>query len=106
MLVEANFRPYDKYQRERLAALAASLVEVYCKCAPDLAAHRYNERARTCHPVHVVTELSAETLAEYDRPVGVGALITVDTTVPVDVMAVARAVRAHLGCTPAAAVLR
>jgi predicted ATPase len=32
-------------------------------------------------------------LAEYDRPVGIGALVTVDTTVPVDVPAVAAAVR-------------
>jgi hypothetical protein len=32
-------------------------------------------------------------LAEYDRPVGIGALVTVDTTVTVDVNAVASAVR-------------
>jgi hypothetical protein len=34
-------------------------------------------------------------MAEYDRPVGIGALVTVDTTVPVDVNAVAAVVRAH-----------
>ena len=32
-------------------------------------------------------------MAEYDRPVGIGTLVTVDTTVPVDVTAVAAAVR-------------
>jgi len=32
-------------------------------------------------------------LAEYDRPVGIGALVAVDTTVTVDVNAVASAVR-------------
>ena len=33
-------------------------------------------------------------MAEYDRPVGIGALVTVDTTVPVDTPAVVAAVRA------------
>jgi hypothetical protein len=33
--------------------------------------------------VHVVTSLSPALLAEYDRPVGLGDVITVDTTGPV-----------------------
>ncbi|HEY7275066.1 MAG TPA: hypothetical protein VH594_03825 [Trebonia sp.] len=37
--------------------------------------------------------LPIEAMAEYDVPVGIGALITVDTTVPVDVAAVAARVR-------------
>ena len=49
--------------------------------------------ARATHPVHVVTALQLEAMAEYDRPVGIGGLVTVDTTVPVDVSAVAAAVR-------------
>jgi hypothetical protein len=32
-------------------------------------------------------------MTEYNRPVGIGALVTVDTTVPVDVNAVASAIR-------------
>jgi hypothetical protein len=43
--------------------------------------------------VHVITTLQLEAMAEYDRPVGIGALVTVDTTVPVDVNAVASAIR-------------
>jgi hypothetical protein len=43
--------------------------------------------------VHVVTRLSPELLAESDRPVGIGELITVDTTGPVDVAALADRVR-------------
>ena len=107
VVVEANFRPHDGRTRSKMAALAALAdcpVEVYCTCDPALAARRYNERARTCHPVHVVTELSPETRGEYDRPVGVGELVTVDTTVPVDVMAVAAVVRAYLGVSPGPAV--
>ena len=63
--------------------------------AAELAIKRYN--ARTSHPVHVVTALHLNDMAEYDRPVGIGTLVTVDTTVPVDVPAVAAAVRNRYG---------
>ena len=96
VVVEANFRPHDAYQRDKLAALADAPVEVYCRCDPGLAARRYRDRAGTRHPVHVVTSLTPRMLAEYDRPVGIGALVTVDTAVPVDAAAVAAAVRACL----------
>jgi predicted kinase len=92
VLIEANFRPYSEYERAKLSGLAARPVEVHCACPPELAVQRYN--ARSTHPVHVVTTLPLEAMAEYDRPVGIGALVTVDTTVPVDVAAVATAVRA------------
>ena len=57
----------------------------------QLAIKRYN--ARVTHPVHVVTTLQPEAMAEYDRPVGIGALVTVDATIVVDVNTVAAAVR-------------
>ena len=91
VVIEANFRPYSQYERARLSGLAARPVEVHCACPPELAIQRYN--ARATHPVHVVTTLHLEAMAEYDRPVGIGALVTVDTTVTVDVNAVASAVR-------------
>lgn len=91
VLIEANFRPYSQRERAKLAGLAARPVEVYCACPPELALQRYN--TRITHPVHVVTSLQLEAMAEYDRPVGIGALVTVDTTAPVDVNAVASAIR-------------
>jgi predicted kinase len=91
VVIEANFRPNSRYVRAKISGLAAQPVEVYCTCPPELAVGRYN--ARATHPVHVVTTLELEALAEYDRPVGIGALLTVDTTGPVDVNAVAAAVR-------------
>ncbi len=100
VLVEANFRPRDRYQRTKLAALAAHPVEVYCQCDSRLAARRYDDRAATCHPVHVVATVPPDVRAEYDQPVGIGKLITVDTAVPVDVTAVAAAVRAQLASAP------
>jgi predicted kinase len=93
VVIEANFRPHSEYEKAKLSALAAHPVEVHCACPPELAVERYN--ARATHPLHVVTTLQPEAMAEYDRPVGIGALVTVDTTVPVDVPAVAAAVRAR-----------
>lgn len=93
-VIEANFRPYSDYERGRLTALAglgARLVEVHCACPPELAAARYN--ARATHAVHVIKMLPPAAMAEYDRPVGIGGLVTVDTTRPVDVPAVAALVR-------------
>jgi len=96
VVLEANFRPRHAYGRGRISALSPRLVEVNCACPPELAARRYAERAATSHPVHVVTTLTPEVLAEYDRPVGLGELITVDTTAPVDIAALAGRVLAGL----------
>jgi hypothetical protein len=72
---------------------------VNCVCQTELAARRYADRAATGHPVHVVTSLSPEQMAEYDQPVGLGDLVTVGTTVPVDVAALADLVRTRLRVT-------
>jgi predicted kinase len=93
VVIEANFRPHSEYERGRLLGLGGLPVEVHCACPFEVAAARYDARAR--HPVHVVDTLPASARAEWDRPVGVGALVAVDTTVAVDVAAVAARVRAH-----------
>jgi len=93
-VIEANFRPYSEYERGRLSMLAGlgpRVTEVHCTCPPELAAARYN--ARATHPVHVIKALPPSAMAEYDRPVGIGELITVDTTRAVDVAQVADQVR-------------
>jgi predicted kinase len=95
VVIEANFRPDHEYELDRIRELAAHPVEVHCACPPELAVQRYN--ARATHPVHVVTTLDLDAMAEYDRPVGIGSLVTIDTTAPVDVRAVGDRVRdAHL----------
>ncbi len=93
VVLEANFRPRSAYERGRIGALAARPVEVHCACPLALAARRYNQRAGARHPVHVVEELAADDLAEFDRPIGIGDVIAVDTTGPVDVAALAGQVR-------------
>jgi predicted kinase len=92
VVIEANFRPYSEYERGRLTAFGGGVVEVHCQCPGEVAVARYNARSR--HPVHVLETMTVEAMAEYDIPVGIGALVTVDTTVPVDVAAVAARVRA------------
>jgi predicted kinase len=99
VVLEANFPPRRAYVRDKISALCPRPVEVYCACPPGLAARRYAERAAARHPVHAVTTLTPDYLAEYDRPVGLGDVIAVDTTCSVDVAALAGRVRA---CWPAA----
>ena len=98
VVIEANFRPYSEFERGKLTGLAGlggRTVEVHCQCPAEIAAARYN--ARPTHPVHVLKTLPVTAMAEYDRPVGIGGLVLVDTTDPVDVPAVAMQVRACLG---------
>jgi predicted kinase len=92
VVIEANFRPYSDYERGRLLGLGGRPVEVHCSCPAELASTRYN--ARATHPVHVIKSLPVSAMAEYDRPVGIGGLVVVDTTGPVDITAVAARVRA------------
>ncbi len=93
VVLEANFRPHSAYERGRLTALGGRPVEVHCACPPEVAVARYN--ARATHAVHVITTLPLAAMAEYDRPVGIGDLVAVDTTADVDVRAVAERVRGY-----------
>src|ERR1700749_1950781 len=63
VVIEANFRPHSEYEKAKLSALAARPVEVHCACPPGLAVQRYN--ARVTHPVHVVSTLELNDMAEY-----------------------------------------
>lgn len=83
-VLEANFRPHSEYEQTQLRQLQAHLIEIYCVCPADELSRRFAARARTAHAAHPLTELPADLLAEYDRPMGVGQLIEIDTTRPVD----------------------
>ena len=60
-------------------------------CPAEVAVARYNARPR--HEVHWLKTVTLTAMDKYDRPVGIGSLITVDTTGPVDVASVAAEVR-------------
>jgi predicted kinase len=96
VVIEANFRPASEYERQQLTALADRIVEVHCACPPDLALRRFNERGASRHQIHVNPVMTPEEQAEWDRPVGVGTLLVVDTTMPVDIVKVAAEVRGQL----------
>jgi len=94
-VLEANFRPHSAYERGRILGLGAAVAEVYCDCPPDEAARRYAVRGAgpDRHPAHVVAVLAPDYYVEYDRPMGIGTVIRVDTTHPVDVRSLAERLR-------------
>lgn len=100
-VLESNFRFPDEFARPILWELAVggAVVEVNCVCPAEEAARRYDARGLTAerHRVHTLATLPAEVRAEYVEAIGVGTVIAVDTTKPVDVGALAAAVRAGLG---------
>ena len=91
MVIEANFHPHSEYEKDKLSGLGVRVVEVHCACPAEVAVARYNARQR--HEVHWLTTATLEKMDNYDQPVGIGPLITVDTTAPVDVASVAAEVR-------------
>lgn len=87
-----------EYTRPLLAALPGALVELRCTVPLDVARSRYEARAAGRHGGHLDTARTVDEL--WGRPVpplGVGPLLEVDTTGPVDVPALARAVTAAAG---------
>jgi hypothetical protein len=59
-------------------------VEVYCRCPLDLLIRRFNARQKHRHPAHPSTSMTPEWAAEFDRPMGLGPVVEVDTSQPVD----------------------
>jgi predicted kinase len=94
VVLEANFRPHSDYEKSKLRALSANLIEVYCQCPPEVARERYERRARksTHHPAHVTPTLDPSFLAEFDQPIGLGPVVRIDTTLPIDIERLAQQV--------------
>jgi predicted kinase len=105
VVLDANFWTEDERLRHRIAARPARLVEVHCACPVPVAAARYAARAASRHPVHAAggDTLAPEHVARSGRPAGLGELITLDTSGPVDIPALAAAVRAGFARSPGAA---
>lgn len=105
-VLEANFRYMDEYARPILRELGAGgvVVEVYCVCPPQEAERRYDARGLTParHRVHTWTTLPPEVRAGYVEPIGVGTVISVDTTKAVDVGRLAGRILAALDSDRAA----
>lgn len=95
VILEANFRPRSPFERDKIASLTGSIVEVYCSCPVEACVRRYNERSDSGsrHGAHVVRTITPDTLAEYGEPVGIGRVLEVDTSGPVDTEALAMDIR-------------
>lgn len=94
VVLDANFKPDDPSQRERVAALGGGIVEVHCHCDPQTAMRRYAQRAEARHPVHTLKRLTPELVARHDRAMDLSPVIEVDTNGPVDLPELLRRVRA------------
>ena len=107
-VLEANFWPDHPLHAARVRALGAVTAEVHCSCPLEECWRRYAERAASRHPAHdgasvrgqaraaaalrdaaAVPDDFAELFARSARPLGLGPVITADTTRPVDVAALA-----------------
>ena len=99
VVLEANFWPDDERHHRHLRALGGHAVEVYCACPLTVALERYAARRAGRHPIHAEASraVTPEAWARWVRPLGIGELITVDTSAPVDIAALAAEARIRLG---------
>lgn len=84
LVLDSNIKGSDAYERAQLARLEGCIVELRCECPLHLAQQRYRERAALRRPAQRTQELEAVRAALYEAPLGVGVLIRVDTSRPVD----------------------
>jgi predicted kinase len=103
VVLEANFWPDDPRVPDRLAGLGGAVVELHCVCPTAECQRRYAARASLRHRVHVLDELPEQAFARFVQPVGIGRVITVDTSQPVQVAPLAQRVRRELALSSAAA---
>lgn len=93
-VIECNF--YRSIARSELDALPGQVIELFCRCHPDVAWGRYRNRAGTRHAGHFDHARGRDELwnDEVAEPVaGPWPLLEVDTNTPVDVTAVVRFVQ-------------
>jgi AAA domain len=95
-VLDSTFYPYTVPHLERLPG---TLIEVRCRCPREAAQMRYWARSETRLTGHFDDERPPEELwnEQHIEPLGLGPLIEVDTTVPVDVKPLAQRIRATAG---------
>ena len=93
VVLDCNLYPRSEEQRSRILELSSHPLEIYCACPAEEASRRHAERAATRHPVHVDAFLSPERMRDWDRPMDLGPVLSVDMTMPFDVREIASWVR-------------
>ena len=80
--------------------LPGRLIEVHCTVPLDLARARYRARTGHRHAGHLDGARSDQELrGEPSRPLGLGPVVVVDTSGPVDIAKVAATVAQEIGAT-------
>lgn len=98
-VLDSTFYPYTVSSLRRLRR---PLVEIRCRCPREIVEARYRSRSHGRHPGHLDDQRTPDELWNdaHLTPLGVGALIEVDTSVPVDAAAVAARVLAVAAQAP------
>ncbi len=95
-VLENSWRADVRHLVARGLALAsvARPVEVWCSVPPEVAWQRYVERWPSVHPIHgeLMTEDEWAAMVVHGEPLGLGPVLRVDTTRPVDIAALAASV--------------
>lgn len=95
-VIESNF--YRSLAGAELDALPGRVIELFCRCSPDVAWDRYRSRAGTRHAGHFDHDRTRDELwnNEVAEPVaGPWPLLEVDTNTPVDIPTVIQFVETH-----------
>jgi predicted kinase len=97
-VLDSTFYPYTVAHLEQLTG---TLIEVRCRCPREIAQARYEARSAGRHAGHLDAERTPEELwnEHHLAPLGLGPLIEVDTSGPVEVGSVADRIRALAGRT-------
>lgn len=91
-VLDGTFYPYTI---PYLKALPGALIEIRCRCPRAVAQARYRARSQSRHSGHLDSERSPEELwnEHHLTPLGLGPVIEVDTSAPVDAASLAAQVR-------------
>ncbi len=94
-----GFQPLDVLQNHLDRAAVSRVIEVWCHAPAELIAQRYAERARLRHEGHLGLDYVPELrlLAARASPLGIGPVVSVDTTRPLETERVMAEVRALIG---------
>ncbi len=95
-VLDSTFYPYAV---PHLTELPGRLVELRCCCPREVAQARYRARTATRHAGHLDDERPPDELwnEHHLKPLGLGPLIEVDTSGPVDVAPLAERIKALAG---------
>lgn len=95
VILEANFRTADPGERQKFQDLPGHKIEIHCQCPFEVATRRFAHRSPLRHPAHTLHRLSPALFEEFSRAFELAPLVELDTSVPVDVEAVAARLREH-----------